>query len=163
MNISLSWADYALITGVCLIGYYLIVAVTYYRKELSNPFHPKGNKGSSMARSQSTPESENVSAHNLNTADEQLLEEVFSGNEEQLYTPSTVQDFVDEIDAYTQNCGYAIDKEEFKKNIRKILHKYPALISSSLQYILSELIKTASQNNCSIHWSEDELNELWNG
>src|SRR4051794_9614794 len=110
MNISLTWANYALITGVSLIGYYLIVGIVYYRKEVINSFHSKGNKSLVMLGSKETPETENVSSPNLNTADKQLPEEVFSGSEEQPYASSTVQDFVDEIDAYTQNCGHAIDK-----------------------------------------------------
>ena len=163
MNISLSWANYALITVVCLILYYVIVALVYYRKELTRPFPAEENNRLTIATASGTPIVEDEGFTSVDIPEGQISEEALSADDKLEHSPSNVQDFVDEIYAYTEACGKDIGKEELRESIRRIIHKYPALIDSSLEDILKGVINTASENNCSIHWSEDELSELWNG
>lgn len=161
MNISLTWADYALITGTCLIGYYLVIGVVYYRKDLLRILQSK-KEPVSYARNQqpaSTVENSYPSSLLSNTSG---LDNVGIVDDELPDAHPNVQDFVDEIQAYTQACGEAVSREALLIHLRSILHKYPSLINSSLRSVLAGIIATASENNCSIPVREEELNEWWN-
>jgi len=163
MNISLTWAHYALITGVCLIGYYIVIGLVYYRKDINQLLHPKEKNRLPGLAKQDLQIAENASLENVNLSDNQISEEALPVDSRLQDTRPGVQDFVDEIEAYTNACGKDITKEALLNDLRNILHKYPALTSSSLRSVLAGIIATASENNCSIQWREDELNELWNG
>jgi len=162
MNISLSWADYALIIGACLIGYYLVIGFVFYRKDLWQLFKPKRERAASFAQNQQPAATGVKSIQHTSLPDGAFLDSTEIDEEAQTSQP-TIEDFLDEVDACTQACGNGVTKEELSINLRKILHKYPSLASSSLRGVLSGIIATASQNNCSIQWREDELNEWWNG
>lgn len=162
MNISLTWANYALIVSVCLVAYYLVV-LFFYRKNFtrvstiqsSDTSHPLGNLSTEEIELNNS-KSLNLFGEELEEEEPRLIEDVPD------YTPEA-QDFADEIQAYTSSCGEATSKENLIQNLRKIIQKYPALIGSEAQYELSQLIAISSENNCSIHLSADELSGLWNG
>jgi len=162
MNISLTWANYALITGACLIGYYIVIGFVYYRKDLRRRLQPK-REPVSYARNQQPAATIKNSYQSSLSSDTSGLNNTGMVDDQQQNVQPTIEDFMDEVDACTQACGNNVTKEELGINLRKILHKYPFLTSSSLRGVLAGIIATASQNNCSIHWREDELNEWWNG
>ncbi|TKK64717.1 hypothetical protein FC093_21965 [Ilyomonas limi] len=163
MNLSLTWANFVLITGLCLIGYYIVIGLLYYRKDISLLLKPKEKDRLPVTAKQDLFTTEDANVENKILSNDPASEDILPADDEPPTTPPDVQDFVDEIDAYTQACGAEVSKEELLINFRKILHKYPALINSSLRSVLAGVIATASENNCSIHWREDELNELWDG
>ena len=163
MNISLTWANFALITGLCLAGYYIVVGLVYNRKNINHLLYPKRKQYSFDIWSQPHFEDESASSVSSNIPEDKTLEEVLPINDTSQLAPSPIQDFIDEIEAYTLACNMEDSKEELLKNIGKILQKYPSLMNSSLQYLLTEMIAMSCRNNCSIHLSVDELNDLWNG
>src|SRR4051812_21911611 len=146
MNISLSWANYALITGVCLCGYYIVIGLVYYRKDISLLLHPKDKNSLPGTAKQDPPVAESASFENLSLTDSQIPEEALPVDNSLQSAHLGVQDFVDEIEAYTQACGRNVTKEALASNLRKILQKYPALMDSSLQYFLLEVMSTATKN-----------------
>jgi len=160
MNISLTWADYALIVSVCLAVYYLII-LFFYRKSLNGFLSAKTTPGPHSPTDLFTAEAALSNSKGLNLFGEAIEVQQILG-EDQDFTPDA-QAFADEIQAYTSSCGNDIGKEELIQNLRKIVQKYPSLIGSDSQYELSQLIAISSENNCSIHLSADELSELWNG
>ena len=161
MNISLTWANYALIVSACLVVYYSIVLL-FYKKKL-NPSFTKASDSSNVLSDFSAIENVEGTPKNLNLFGEEVIhEEPWAMEEEQDFAPDA-QDFADEIVAYTSSCGGSMDKEELLQNLRKIILKYPSLADSESKYELNQLIAISSENSCSIHVSADELRELWKG
>jgi hypothetical protein len=162
MNISLTWANYALIIGACLIGYYFVIGFVYYRKDLRQIFQSKKEPVSCARSQQLAATIENNYQFSL-PSDTSGLDNIEMVNDKSQNVQPTIEDFMDEIYACTQACGNNITKEELEKNLRKILYKYPSLTSSSLRSVLAGIIAAASETHCSIQWREDELSEWWNG
>lgn len=162
MNISLTWTNYALIAGVCLIGYSIVIGFVYYRKDLLRILQSK-KEPVLYARNQQPAAIVENSYSPSSPSNAPGLDNIGIVDDTQLNVQPTVEDIMDEIDACTQACGNNITKEELAINLRKILQKYPSLTSSSLRGVLASVIATACENNCSIQWHEDEMNEWWNG
>lgn len=160
MNISLTWADYALIVSVCLVTYYSIVVLLFYRKAFSSLMMRQENKASSQSYDLPVNNDLSVQSNNRDLFGEETeYEAILTTNEESNLTPDA-QDFADEVSAYTSSCG-DIDKDELTTNLRKIILKYPSLIHSKARYELSQLIAMSAENYCSIHLSAEEVGELW--
>jgi len=159
MNISLTWANYALIAGACLAGYYIVIGFVYYRKDLLQRLRPK-REPVSYPHKQAVVGNSYQSNLSSNTSGS---DDTGSVEGKQQDTQPTIEDFMDEVYAFTETCGNNITKEDLGVSLRNILQKYPSLTGSSLRNVLAGVIATASETNCSIQWREDELNELWNG
>ena len=161
MNISLTWANYALLVSVCLIAYYLIVALLFYRKDFLSLLAKRENNVPFESYDSSLSNDDYIKNTNLTLFGEEIKEEDFQSlNEEKNLSPDT-QDFADEIMAYTSSCGAGIKKEQLIQNLRKIILKYPSLADSESKYGLSQLITMLTENDCSIHLSAEEVSELW--
>ena len=134
MNISLTWANYALIAGVCITVYYIVIGFVYYRKDLLRILQSKKESALYIRNQQPTaPETENY--QNFSIQDGALSDNTAFVEGVSKEKQPTIEDFMDEIYAYTQACGSNITKEELGINLRNILHKYPALTSSSLRSV----------------------------
>jgi len=162
MNISLTWANYALIVGVCLAIYYFVV-LFFYRKSFTRVSTIKTSDTSQSLFGLSTEELPVTNSGNLDLFGEEMGAEDLNYYEEDQDVTPVAHAFADEIQAYTSSCGEDVGKEELTCHLRKIIQKYPSLAGSGFQYELSQLIAIASENNCSIHLSAEELSELWNG
>jgi hypothetical protein len=162
MNISLTWANYALIVGVCLAIYYLVVLV-FFRKSFTRASVIKTSDILPSLFGSLTEEIPVTNSKNPDLFGEEMGVEDLNYYEEDHDVTPDAHAFADELQAYTSSCGEDVGKEELIYNLRKIIQKYPSLAGSSFRYELSQLIAISSENNCSIHLSADELSELWNG
>ena len=160
MNISLTWANYALLVSVCLIAYYLIVALLFYRKDFLSLLVKRDKNVPFESYDSSFSNDDYIKNTNLTLFGEEVEEDFQSLNEEQNLSPDT-HDFADEIAAYTSSCDNSIEKEELLHHLRKIILKYPSLADSESQYELNQLITMLTENDCSIHLSAEEASELW--
>lgn len=163
MNISLNWANYALITGVCLLVYYLIIAFLYFRRNLTNDSRSEERQPFTFATTPGATVLGQEGFQKLNLVDHLTSEEELSTDHPFPKRVADVQDFVDEINAYTEAWRIDTTKEALREGLRNILYKYPSLKDSSLRGVFNGVIATACQHSCSIHWCEDELDALWNG
>lgn len=162
MNISLTWASYALIVSLCLAIYYFVV-LFFYRKSFTRVSTIKTSDTSHSISAFSTEEMKTANSKSLNLFGEAMEEEEQQRTDEDQDFAPDAQAFADEVQAYTSSCGNEVNKEELIQQLQKIIQKYPSLMGSDSQYELSQLIAISSENNCSIHLSADELIELWNG
>lgn len=153
MKISLTWATYAQIIGAFIVCYYVVILVVFHRKKLqkiiaSNTFKVVGDHSNSEGQRSSSALFEEENLHG-NVAEEQ----------QDLWP--LAQNFTDELQALTISSGPDIAKDELASNIRKIRSKYPLIVGSEYQYELKNVIATCSELNCSIHFTAEELNDLW--
>src|SRR4051794_35336381 len=105
MNISLTWANYALITGVCLAGYYIVIGLIYYRKDLIRLLHSTAKNRLPVIAKGKLVAAENAGAPDMIFPDHQTPEEVPAFDDEPKASHPNVQDFIDEIEAYTLACN----------------------------------------------------------
>ena len=156
MSISITWANYALIVSVCLFLYYVVVWILSYKFQTSVIFKKKSELGEVVAPIQGG----NATDKNLNLFGEDIQDEVFS-TDNTSSQKGQVQNFVDEISALIISSEEDVSKEALATGIKRIIYKYPSSILSESKYELSQLIALSSENYCSIHFSSEELKELW--
>ncbi len=98
------------------------------------------------------------------TAEQVLFRSAGNKENEQLdaATAAPMHSLVDELQAYISQAGKQdASKEEVSASLKNILQKYPAIKGSLFQEGITNLIAVISENNCGIHFSADELSELW--
>lgn len=156
MNISLTWANYALIVTVFLFVYYSIVLILFRKKTANN------NSDLPLVNSSAHSEITGSQNRNFNLFGEEVEESTLPTDTSKDLKPDG-QDFANEIEAYTSTIGIAVSKEELIQNLKRILRKHQSIFYGGARYELNQLILLFSENNCSIHLSEDELEGLWNG
>ncbi|MDQ2753457.1 MAG: hypothetical protein M3R72_10590 [Bacteroidota bacterium] len=161
MNISMTWASYALVVSTGLFIYYAVIAFVY-RKTYGHFIKKRTNFPSVDSLEVSSGKDVPGQQSHLNLFGEGAPEAELKLAGEADHFTAEAQDFADEIEACTSSCGDAVSKEELFDNLRKIIQKYPSLIHSGSQYELSQLIAMYSENNCSLHFSADDLQALWN-
>ena len=127
MKISLTWANYALIISVCLVVYYLILVLLFYRKGFGSLTATKEVQPSFESYKQSLNNDLSDRKSNLNLFGEEVDEDELKFVSERDELTPDAQDFADEIGAYTSSCG-EVDKDELIAHLRKNNPK----ISSSL-------------------------------
>ncbi len=159
MNISMTWATYALIVSVCLGVYYLVIILFIRRLKAKAP-SIKAESNDFLEASPTFAEPKTFANANTNLFGEPFEEELESENEMVSLSPYT-QDFADEVQAFTSSSDESITKEELTHAIQRIILKYPSLKESQYKYELTQLIAISTENYCSIHFSAEELSELW--
>src|SRR5690349_19231262 len=105
MNISLTWANFALITGVCLVGYYLVIGLAYYRKDLLRLLSSKREQATSFVYNQPSVETGVDSFQYSSLPDTSISDNEEPGEDKPQHVAPTIEDFMDEIYACTQACG----------------------------------------------------------
>ena len=133
---SISWLDFFVFTGVVIGGYYIVILLRYFGRDIS---HWIGRRA------------------NVPVMEEHLPDGGFPSD-----LMSIVHDLVDEVDAFFRAAGKGLSKEEILVKLSYILKKYPAVKGSILQESVDQLLRTQSNQFCDVNLEEEELAELWN-
>lgn len=136
----ITWSSY--LSGVTfgLLGYYTIILLLFYRKELMGKFRPANTR---LATSGTNGLSATV---NLPASE----------------TGAAVVSLVDEIHAYIIQAGASpIAKSELMFGLKKLLDKHPPVEDAFIRQGITNLIKTVAESKCGIMLSEDDLSGLW--
>ncbi|RXK86994.1 hypothetical protein [Filimonas effusa] len=150
----LSWQIYLTATFVFLGLYYIAISLLYFKRVVKRN---KEGKIKPAIRSDTELPNEN-SSRNLFGFNTSKPVEV----EEQNSAPA-IQPLVDELQAYSVAAGKEKrTKEEIQISIRKIIQKYPGIVTSEFQKGITSLIAYNIENNCAIHLSAEELSDVWN-
>lgn len=74
-----------------------------------------------------------------------------------------VHDLVDELNALLlQLNAEKADKEQVDVSLQRLLQKYPTLNGSDYQASINHLIGVETENKCGLHFSAEEILNLWN-
>lgn len=136
----ITWSSY--LSGITygLLGYYSIVLLLFYRKELIGKLRPANTRqpasvNDGLSTKGNLPASENGAA---------------------------MVSLVDEIHAYIIQAGASpIEKTELMFGLKKLLDKHPPVEDSFIRQGITNLIKTVAESKCGIVLSEEDLGGLW--
>lgn len=143
----ISWSSYLTTAFLLLLVYYAAILLLYYRKDiklkLSSVKSPAGKPP--VDRALFTSSSQEPGADKLDAA-----------------SAAPMHSLVDELQAYVSQSGkQGTPKDELASGVKKLLLKYPAIKGSIFQEGITNLIAVIAESNCAVHFSADELSELW--
>ena len=140
----ITWTTYLLWLCILLVIYYAVVVV-FFRVKI----------GSILSRKKRVAEKKAV--------DSVLFKEKDATEEGQdATTMAPVHSLVDELQALVSQAGKeGMNKEGLSSSIKMLLSKYPGTKGSIYQNGITNLIEVIAEDQCDIHFSEDELSALW--
>ena len=137
---NISWDYYALCIALLTTGYYVLVALVYYRPEIYQLF--KGE----------------ISPPKLFSPD--LSEKDIEGSDPELY--AEVHLLMGALDRTIKNAAHTRQaKNELLYALQLQLSNYPHLSETAFRKKIQQLVVEECMQKCSIRISEDELNVLW--
>ena len=141
MFTEISWNSYLTIVIVLLAVYYVFIGLLYYSSNivglLSGKKFTQRDTLTSVVGMDTLTEKKNLfqTAHSLS----------------------------DEIQAYLNEAGRnSLNKEDVVQSLKVMLAKYPVIKDLPFRDVIQNLIRREAETYCSIHLSEEEINELWN-
>lgn len=137
---NISWGFYAMCIAILTTGYYIVVALVYYRPEIYQLF-----KGEMSPSKLFSPD---LSEKDIKASDPELYQEV--------HLLMGALDHTIENAAHT---GQA--KNELLYALQLQLSNYPHLSETAFRKKIQQLVVEECMQQCSIGISEDELNGLW--
>jgi len=153
MFTEISWNSYITIVIVLLAVYYLFIGFRYYRSDLLQLLSGKEFTPADRVSFMATKRiKHDQTSHQANLKQAFEKQDAFQ----------TAQSLGDEILAYLNEAGRnALNKEDVVQSLKTLSAKYPSIKDSAFLDVIQNLIITESETNCSIHFSEEELSELW--
>lgn len=149
---TISWQAYWMAIAFITAGYYGVVFLLYFRKNISF----STGAGTAGTLRDSSTQSDHTSMNGT------LANEFSSpaeGSSEHL-----VYACMDEINAYIQEAKRTkADKENFLLSLRRILSKYPAIKATEYKEAITSVLISEAAHHCSIHLSEAEVDSVWLG
>ncbi len=138
----ISWTTYLTAISIFLVGYYFLVGLVYFRKELFRKLQP--------APARTAFASVEPKAELVNNPDSDL----------QVQSPA----MLDEIHAYMDQAAKEpeLEQEAMMASIRKILNKYPSITDSFIKLSINDLVIALAESKCGIEVRPEVLRELWN-
>lgn len=141
----ISWTNYLVTVIAFLLFYYFIVLILFYREDIKRRFQT-GKLSVPL-----TDTTRMSFAGTLDRADE------FNAS-----SAAPMHSLVDELQAFVSQSGeQGTSKEELSGSLKILLQKYPAIKGSLFQEGITNLIAVISENNCAVHFSAEELSDLW--
>lgn len=151
----ISWQTYGAAVLILTILYYLIVFLIY-RKSLS--LHGRSQKH--LQYQKGTPAQTALQPTLFPSEIKQP-----SGQETIHQSPPVlpmVHDLVDELSALIRQAAFEqMGKDTLRCAVTAVLKKYPSLYGSSYQTSVSNLIAHESETHCNIHFSAEDIQQLW--
>ena len=142
----ISWSDYLLTALLVLAFYYAAILLIYYRKNIKHKLLP-------AKKTAAKPPIDSALFSPVQKQDGDKLDAA---------SAAPMHSLVDELQAYVSQSGKEeITKEDLADGIKTLLQKYPDISDSIFKEGITNLIAVIAENNCAIHFSADELNELW--
>lgn len=145
----ISWGLFFIYTGGALLVYYFVLVVIgsgWLTKDKNTsgrpPFFNRTNTASNRLQQTSSgkiPDKEEAT---------KMLQ-------------SIVHDLVDEVQAFFAAVGKEMPKDEMISRLKQLLTKYPLIRGSIYQEGINNLIAVNCESNCSIRFSAEEVDGLW--
>lgn len=132
---SISWQSYISLLAVVLVVYYAFVLYVYYRKDIVQVLTQGGYKG------------EKRIIENSETA-----------------VSDAADHCEDEVKALIHQAGYSrLSKDEILFSLQQLLHsgRFETMQDPSFKKRLGKVITYECQSNCSMHLSEEDLEQVW--
>ena len=145
---NISWASYAYAISIILIIYYVLVIAIYFRKGVRGLLSRQSKRLANPVEKDMPPIQDSG-----NNASNEVIEKTATSETNELLL--SLQSLIKKAAARK----YV--KEELLQSIQLKLQNYPVLKDSQLTGSINNFIKAESENNCSIHLSDDEVKVLW--
>ncbi|MBW7840868.1 MAG: hypothetical protein H3C36_14800 [Chitinophagaceae bacterium] len=143
----ISWSDYLLTAFLVLVFYYAAILLIYYRKDIKHKLLPAKTPVSK-------PPIDSVLFSS--SSQEQGRDKLDAASAAPMHS------LVDELQAYVSQSGKeGIEKEDLTHGIKNLLLKYPDIQGSIFQEGITNLIAVIAENSCDVHFSAEELSDLW--
>ncbi|HUN01270.1 MAG TPA: hypothetical protein PLS00_00330 [Niabella sp.] len=143
----ISWLDYLATAFLVLVFYYAAILLIYYRKDIK---HKLLSAKGSVAK---PPIDRALFTSSLQEQRGDIVDATIE---------APMHSLVDELQAYVSQSGKeGTEKEYLFAGIKKLLLKYPDIPGSIYQEGITNLIAVIAENNCAVHFSAEELSELW--
>jgi hypothetical protein len=154
---NISWNSYLLITAVILAVYYFLIAVIFFKNEITKIFF---SANSTFRIPHEKGKEENSIVHSDNYS-EQVYES--SENEkEDVIQSSRVHELMNELKkVFKKASDKKFLKEELILALQLTLNNYLRLKESPFFAAINSLIELESQSQCSIYLNEEEMELLW--
>ncbi|WP_153800877.1 hypothetical protein [Foetidibacter luteolus] len=156
MKISVSWGDFFLGCAVLTGIWYLVVGAKYYYQSIKdrlfkNPFKTIKSGTTEIDR----PGVQQASLF-------QQPESLDRQDAKERAINTIVHEFVNELNALIAlSATDQSSKDKLLPALRKLLSKYSSLANSPLRQDILNLIQMETGKHCHIHFSADELAQLW--
>lgn len=149
MFTGISWNSYLTAVTILLAGYYLFIALRFFRSELLQIFSGKNLTGDKVSFTQQRkPELTSHQAHLQQAFEKQDIFQV-------------AQSLGDEILAYLIQAGKdKVHKEDVMQSLKSLIAKYPSIKDSAFREVIQNLVIKECETNCSIHLSEEDVSVL---
>jgi hypothetical protein len=147
---TISWQAYWMAIALISAGYYLIIILIYFRKDLK--LSAASNTSSFLHSSQKTEDHWSSAASHASD-----FAEPEKGTDEHM-----VYACIDEINAFIQEAKRVkTGKEDFLLSIKVILAKYPTIKKTEYKEAVTSVLISEAAHHCSIHLSEAEVDSVW--
>jgi type I site-specific restriction-modification system R (restriction) subunit len=173
----ITWKDYWTVVLLLTTGYYIIVFLLFYRKELA--ILAKGNletldeskislvnRNSEMVSSTVQPSLfEENEAKALANIHSDSIDELINNDDKDFHEINLISyahELADEIKQLIEKAKEkSYIKEELLFSLQKIIKAYQQLQGTSYQHDINNLITESCKTHCSIHLSADEVATVW--
>jgi hypothetical protein len=137
---NISWQNYWITVTMLSAGYYLLVFLLYFRKDLMSTLNSK-KVGSNYTSDLSL----------VPTNMPQLEREEVVGHA-----------CMDELKAFfDESKKQKLHKKELMAAVQRIIKKYPTLKTSDYKEAITHVIVAMSEDNCSVHLGADDVGCFW--
>jgi hypothetical protein len=154
---NISWSSYLSITAVITAIYYFLVAVIFYRDEITKLLF-SGNSHFINPAAKSHTENLNINTDN----DFELEYKSEQSEKEDEIQSSSVHQLINELNKiFKKSSEKKYLKEELILAIQLTLKNYLSLKETPFHGAINSLIELESQSQCSIYLNEDEMELLW--
>lgn len=147
----ITWSAYLTTSVILLLVYYAGVLLIYFRKDVSLAPRLSASKDIKYSSGLYGAQSKKTGSRR---ADETSQLDAASA--------APMHSLVDELQAFISQAGKdGMEKDELHPSLKKLLQKYPSIKGSVFENGITNLIAVTAENNCDVHFSADDLRELW--
>jgi hypothetical protein len=156
---NISWSTYLSITAAITAIYYFLIAVIFYRNEITKVFF-SGRSHFITAPSKTRRDNLIITSDN----DSELEYKSGQNEKEDEMQSSRVYQLINELNKiFKKSSEKKYLKEELILAIQLTLKNYLSLKETPFLGAINSLIELESQSQCSIYLNEDEVDLLWKG
>ena len=151
MLINISWFQYWKFIVYMLIGYYIVIICIYYYKSIYLVATGKKKLDFNVSK---LKRKNSLQKGDINKSQQSIIEK------QEL--PAGLATIIDKItNTLYKAGGRRLEKPELFYTIQQVLHTNNFQLEPSYKPVISEYIKKATISYCSVHFSDDDLEELW--
>jgi len=147
MFTNISWAEYSIFILIAVFIYYLIILVIFYKGEIFNLvnnlqlLHKRSNH------------------YNTSDSSEKIESDLLSVNTE---SSDDIIQLQEEIQSQLERAKLKKSiKEEIIMSLQLVFRKYSSINQSQYKDSINHYIKDTSENICSIHLNDQEVEQVW--